>query len=147
MIDNLLRAVKAADEQCKRLEYWSDVKGVVQDGETFGAPGHEHGWDHGWQGVDASGPPHPAKPEAETASENGGSGPPEIDEETGKPFEDSVESQTPASPSPAKTIDPINTHPGGSQYPLEALLEATDRPEKFRAEDKPGRRDKGKEKA
>ncbi len=28
-IDNLLNAVKAADEQVKRLEYWSDVKDVA----------------------------------------------------------------------------------------------------------------------
>ncbi|KAK7542136.1 uncharacterized protein J3D65DRAFT_664557 [Phyllosticta citribraziliensis] len=30
-IDNLLRAVKAADEACRRLEYWSDLQGVATE--------------------------------------------------------------------------------------------------------------------
>jgi hypothetical protein len=55
-IDNLLKAVEAADEQCKQLEYWSDVKGMAKDGEILRASDHTHGWDHTWQGVDSSGP-------------------------------------------------------------------------------------------
>jgi hypothetical protein len=55
-IDNLLKAVEAADEQCKQLEYWSDVKGMARDGEILRAAEHTHGWDHGWQGLDATGP-------------------------------------------------------------------------------------------
>ncbi|KAL1393084.1 hypothetical protein HDK64DRAFT_259319 [Phyllosticta capitalensis] len=30
-IDNLLRAVKAADEACRRLEFWSDLQGVATE--------------------------------------------------------------------------------------------------------------------
>lgn len=56
-IDNLLKAVNAADDQCRKLEYWSDIRGMVREGETKGATEPAHGWDHGWQGVDASGPP------------------------------------------------------------------------------------------
>lgn len=55
-IDNLLRAVKAADQQVKRLEYWSDQKAIVTSGEASKAPDTDHGWDHNWQGIDSSGP-------------------------------------------------------------------------------------------
>lgn len=57
--ESLLRAVRAADEQVKRLEYWSDVKEMVQEGETKGAVDTEQGWGPGWQGVDSSGPAGP----------------------------------------------------------------------------------------
>lgn len=53
---NLLQAVKAADEQVRRLEYWSDVKELVQEGETEGAVDTAQGWGSEWQGIDASGP-------------------------------------------------------------------------------------------
>ena len=55
-IDNLLSAVNTADEQCKKLEYWSDVRDVVRKGEAIGATRPEYGWGHEWAGVDASGP-------------------------------------------------------------------------------------------
>jgi hypothetical protein len=55
-IDNLLRAVDAADDQCKQLEYWSDVRDMTRDGEILKASEGTHGWDHSWQGLDASGP-------------------------------------------------------------------------------------------
>ena len=54
-IDNLLRAIKAAEEEVKALEYWSDIRDVVQKGETVSAADEGSGWDHGWQGVDQSG--------------------------------------------------------------------------------------------
>ncbi|KAF2757671.1 hypothetical protein EJ05DRAFT_511446 [Pseudovirgaria hyperparasitica] len=57
-IDNLLKAANTADEQCRKLEYWSDIRGMVREGEAKGATDAAHGWDgHGWQGVDSSGPP------------------------------------------------------------------------------------------
>lgn len=33
--ENLMNAVKAADEQVKRLEYWSDIKGMHEAGQTL----------------------------------------------------------------------------------------------------------------
>ena len=54
--DGLRRAVTAADDQVRRLEYWSDVKDMVQKGETKGGVDAAQGWGPGWQGVDASGP-------------------------------------------------------------------------------------------
>lgn len=55
-IDNLHKAVYAADEQVKGLEYWSDVKGMAEAGESKGAADDGQGWDYNWQGLDASGP-------------------------------------------------------------------------------------------
>ncbi|KAF2840146.1 hypothetical protein M501DRAFT_1015223 [Patellaria atrata CBS 101060] len=55
-IDNLLRAVEAADDEAKKLEYWSDIRGMVRKGEVAGAADEDHGWHHGWQGVDNSAP-------------------------------------------------------------------------------------------
>jgi hypothetical protein len=55
-MDNLLNAVDAADDQCKKLEFWSDVRDVVRKGEAFDATDREHGWGHEWAGVDTSGP-------------------------------------------------------------------------------------------
>ena len=59
-ISNLLRAVKAADEECKKLEYWSDIRKVTRDGDAIDAADPEKGWDHSWQGLDESGPPLPS---------------------------------------------------------------------------------------
>jgi hypothetical protein len=56
-IDNLEAAIKAADEEVKRLEYWSDIKGMAEKGETKGAVDQAQGWDEGkWAGIDNSGP-------------------------------------------------------------------------------------------
>jgi hypothetical protein len=46
-----MKAVQAADEQVKRLEYWSDIKGMAQRGDTLEAS--EGGrWDgEKWQGL------------------------------------------------------------------------------------------------
>jgi hypothetical protein len=48
-IDNLLRAVEAADEQCKRLEFWSDYRSVAQHDGVLGRADHSHGLDHEWK--------------------------------------------------------------------------------------------------
>ncbi|KIW07744.1 uncharacterized protein PV09_01674 [Verruconis gallopava] len=55
-IDNLLKAVEAADAQCKQLGYWSDIRGMARNGEILHASDHIHGWDHAWDGLDTSGP-------------------------------------------------------------------------------------------
>lgn len=58
-IGYLTAAVKHADEEVRRLEYWSDIKAMTQRGATNGAVGHGE-WDaHQWQGVDRSGPAPP----------------------------------------------------------------------------------------
>ena len=52
--DNLLKAVRAADDQVKKLEYWSDIKSMAQGGETLRATDDDH-WDASkWQGLDPS---------------------------------------------------------------------------------------------
>lgn len=68
---NLRAAAAAADAQVRRLEFWSDVKGVVRDGEAPLATGGRDGKAEGegvekgkwpaaeWEGVDQSGPGHP----------------------------------------------------------------------------------------
>ncbi|KAF1981329.1 hypothetical protein K402DRAFT_398608 [Aulographum hederae CBS 113979] len=46
----LEKAVRAADEECKQLEYWSDIRDVVRKGDTIG-----EGWGKQWAGLDGSG--------------------------------------------------------------------------------------------
>ncbi|KAI0812154.1 hypothetical protein GGR55DRAFT_615048 [Xylaria sp. FL0064] len=53
--ENLAEAIKHADEEVRRLEYWSDIKGMAENGETVGAVDHKQGWDSCWQGLDNSG--------------------------------------------------------------------------------------------
>lgn len=49
--DNLMRAVRAADEQVKKLEYWSDIKSMAQQGDTLQRSEGGH-WDGDkWQGL------------------------------------------------------------------------------------------------
>lgn len=56
--DNLLRAVEAADEQVKRLEYWSDIKSMARKGETLHATDNDHWNPQRWQGLDPASPAH-----------------------------------------------------------------------------------------
>ncbi|KAF2275373.1 uncharacterized protein EI97DRAFT_434225 [Westerdykella ornata] len=58
-INNLLRAVEAADAECKKLEYWSDIRKLAEDGKAGNATDPASGWDHSWEGLDRSGPAHP----------------------------------------------------------------------------------------
>ena len=51
-LEGLKEAVKAADQEVKKLEFWSDIKNVVTQGS--GALGDRG--DEGWEGVDNSGP-------------------------------------------------------------------------------------------
>jgi len=56
-IDNLEGALKAADDEVKRLEFWSDIKDMAVQGETKGAVDESQGWDQRkWTGLDDSGP-------------------------------------------------------------------------------------------
>ncbi|KAL2171325.1 hypothetical protein VTG60DRAFT_3212 [Thermothelomyces hinnuleus] len=71
-VGNLAAAIKHADEEVRRLEYWSDVKGIAEAGESKAAVDHKQGWDSKtWQGVDNSGPSAPSAPERETKTRNG----------------------------------------------------------------------------
>jgi hypothetical protein len=54
--ENLEAAVKHADEEVKKLEFWSDVKDMTEKGETKGAVDESQGWDNRWTGLDGSGP-------------------------------------------------------------------------------------------
>jgi hypothetical protein len=55
-LTNLEAAVSHADEEVKRLEYWSDVKDMAENGETKGAMDEDQGWNSQWTGIDDSGP-------------------------------------------------------------------------------------------
>lgn len=59
--NNLKAAIHHADEECTRLEYWSDQKKLVKEGDTGTATDECEGWDSSWQGVDNSGPGVPNK--------------------------------------------------------------------------------------
>lgn len=53
-------AITHADEETRKLAYWSDIKQMAENGETEGAVDGSKGWDHeAWQGVDQSGPTEP----------------------------------------------------------------------------------------
>ncbi|KAI1336321.1 hypothetical protein F5Y15DRAFT_211564 [Xylariaceae sp. FL0016] len=52
---NLAEAIKHADEEVRRLEYWSDIKDMAESGESKGAVDRDKGWDAGWEGLDKSG--------------------------------------------------------------------------------------------
>ncbi|KAK4236727.1 hypothetical protein C8A03DRAFT_45313 [Achaetomium macrosporum] len=60
-VNNLAAAVKHADEEVRRLEYWSDVKSMAEEGDSKGAD-HKQGWDPTWRGLDKSGPSAPRAP-------------------------------------------------------------------------------------
>jgi hypothetical protein len=69
----LKAALKHADEEVRKLAYWSDVKQMAENGESRGAVDGEKGWQNGWQGVDQSGPSVPNKdslPEPEPEPES-----------------------------------------------------------------------------
>jgi hypothetical protein len=55
-LENLEAAVKHADEEVKKLEFWSDVKDITEKGQTIGAVDASQGWDKSWAGLDHSGP-------------------------------------------------------------------------------------------
>ncbi|KXJ92078.1 hypothetical protein Micbo1qcDRAFT_162183 [Microdochium bolleyi] len=52
---NLAYAIKHADEEVRKLEYWSDIKSMAENGESGGAVESSKGWKEGWEGLDKSG--------------------------------------------------------------------------------------------
>ncbi|KAK3686058.1 hypothetical protein B0T22DRAFT_500752 [Podospora appendiculata] len=67
-VENLEATIHHADEEVRRLEYWSDKKSVAEEGGSMGAVDQSQGWDRGWQGLDKSGPSEP-KPQHAAAAE------------------------------------------------------------------------------
>ena len=67
--EHLAAAVKHADEEVQRLEFWSDVKGMVEEGDSKGAVDEGQGWNADWQGLDKSGPKAPSAPPRAGAAE------------------------------------------------------------------------------
>ena len=57
-INNLLKAVEAADDECRKLEYWSDIRRLTEKGRAGNAV-DSGSWGKGWEGLDKSGPAHP----------------------------------------------------------------------------------------
>lgn len=55
-LENLEVAVRHADEEVRRLEYWSDQRELVRDGNTKTALDEGQGWGNGWDGLDNSAP-------------------------------------------------------------------------------------------
>ncbi|KAF2875664.1 hypothetical protein BDV95DRAFT_484763 [Massariosphaeria phaeospora] len=58
-INNLLKALEAADEECKKLEYWSDIRTLTESGVAGNATDPRSGWGPEWEGLDNSGADHP----------------------------------------------------------------------------------------
>ncbi|OQO06159.1 hypothetical protein B0A48_08747 [Cryoendolithus antarcticus] len=56
--DNLLKAVNAADDQVKKLEYWSDIKSMAHEGQALHATDSVHWDEKKWQGLDPAAAPH-----------------------------------------------------------------------------------------
>lgn len=56
-------AAKHADEEVRKLAYWSDVKQMAENGETRNAVDTDKGWSNEWQGLDQSGGAHPKEGE------------------------------------------------------------------------------------
>lgn len=66
-VDALQEAIKHADEELRRLEYWSDIKAMAEEGESGGAVDTDKGWDpEKWTGLDKSGPAEPNVPDDRT---------------------------------------------------------------------------------
>ncbi|KAG4287657.1 hypothetical protein FPRO06_05309 [Fusarium proliferatum] len=57
-------AVHHADEEVRKLAYWSDVKQMAESGEAKEAVKGDKGWDESWEGVDQSGGAHPMQEKA-----------------------------------------------------------------------------------
>ncbi|RGP62251.1 meiotically up-regulated 65 [Fusarium longipes] len=57
-------AIHHADEEVRKLAYWSDVKQMAESGETQDAVKGDKGWDASWEGVDQSGGAPPLRDKA-----------------------------------------------------------------------------------
>ncbi|OJD31745.1 ferlin peroxisome membrane [Diplodia corticola] len=91
-IDNLVRALNAADEECRKLEYWSDIRRIAQRGESLGAVDASQGWGHGWEGLDDTGPAEADESGAEKFKEDGTPSKTDSDDEPEKDQEKAVQS-------------------------------------------------------
>jgi hypothetical protein len=60
-INHLMKSVEAADAECKKLEYWSDIRHLAETGAAGNATDPDSGWDGAWEGLDRSGPSHPKR--------------------------------------------------------------------------------------
>ncbi|RYP78874.1 hypothetical protein DL771_000259 [Monosporascus sp. 5C6A] len=60
-VQNLAAAITHADEEVRKLEYWSDIKAMAESGESGGAVDPDRGWGGAWEGVDNSGAKGPLK--------------------------------------------------------------------------------------
>lgn len=58
-------AIGHADEEVRRLAYWSDIKQMAESGEAKDAVMGNKGWDKSWEGVDQSGGAHPQRDKPE----------------------------------------------------------------------------------
>ncbi|KAH0565193.1 hypothetical protein GP486_001409 [Trichoglossum hirsutum] len=58
-VDNLLESIHAADEQVKRLEFWSDVKAMAREGDGIGTADDGRDWSCRRDGPNTSGPARP----------------------------------------------------------------------------------------
>ncbi|KAF2674310.1 hypothetical protein BT63DRAFT_419606 [Microthyrium microscopicum] len=54
-IEALLKAANVVDEQCKKLEFWSDIRDLNRNGQTVYGVDND-AWGHEWIGLDQSGP-------------------------------------------------------------------------------------------
>jgi hypothetical protein len=54
--ENLEEALHHADEEVKKLEFWSDIKDMAERGEIKGAVDESQGWDKTWIGIGNSAP-------------------------------------------------------------------------------------------
>lgn len=84
-VDSLEKALRVADEQVRRLEYWSDVKEMAQDGETQGAVDPVQEWGPEWQGVDTSQPEKVGTPQEGPQPESVNSQKPGADHDDSQP--------------------------------------------------------------
>lgn len=56
-LHNLEEALRGADEEVRKLEFWGDIKDLAETGDTKGAVDESQGWDSTrWEGIDNSGP-------------------------------------------------------------------------------------------
>jgi hypothetical protein len=55
-LENLEAVLGHADEEVRRLEFWSDIKDIAEQGEAKGAVDERQGWDKTWVGLDLSAP-------------------------------------------------------------------------------------------
>ncbi|RYO77768.1 hypothetical protein DL766_002138 [Monosporascus sp. MC13-8B] len=60
-VENLAAAITHADEEVRKLEYWSDIKAMAESGESGGAVAPDRGWGCAWEGIDNSGAKGPLK--------------------------------------------------------------------------------------